>query len=287
MIGWLMRLVIAAVFARAAIQKFRAGDEPVINDLRLPLSLRSRSTRVLVALEAVIAVLLIIPETATLGGIATAVLGTAFAVVLARRWHLGHHRQQCACFGTSREQPAWILVARAGAIALAGILIAVGFNPSLSSQRLIGVGFVALTLVVAVLCVLVLALYRQVGVLERRLGPRSALELEDEGPTFGVRAPDLEQLTGIGSELVVFGSESCRLCRELAPGLRALARDGNTIFGIDESMSPDVFSRFRVPGTPYVVHTVDGVVVAKGLVNTLEQIEELLETGLERAYHAQ
>jgi len=287
MIGWLLRLVIAAVFARAAIQKFRAGSDPVIDDVRLPVWLRSHSTQVLIALEAVIAVLLVIPQTAVVGGIGTAVLGAAFVVVLSRRWHLGQHRQHCACFGTAREQPAWILVTRAGAIVLCGILIAVGLTPSLSSGSLIGLGFVALTLVVAVLCVLVLALYRQVGVLERRLGPRSALELADEGPPFGVRAPELEELTGIGSELVVFGSESCRLCRELAPGLRALARDGNTIYGIDEFMSPDVFSRFRVPGTPYVVHTVDGVVVAKGLVNTLEQIEELLETGLERAYHAQ
>ena len=38
-----------------------------------------------------------------------------------------------------------------------------------------------------------------------------------------------------------------------------------------------------MPGTPYVAYLEDGVVAAKGLVNTLEQIEELIETGRARA----
>jgi hypothetical protein len=76
------------------------------------------------------------------------------------------------------------------------------------------------------------------------------------------------------------------LCRELAPGFRALTREGLLVRGVDEDAEPEAFARYRVPGTPYIVHTVDGVVMAKGLVNTLEQVEDLVGVGLERAQHA-
>ena len=63
----------------------------------------------------------------------------------------------------------------------------------------------------------------------------------------------------------------------------ALERDGLRVHAVAEDQQPDVFRRYRVPGTPYVVYLEDGVVAAKGLVNTLEQIEELIATGRERA----
>jgi hypothetical protein len=34
-----------------------------------------------------------------------------------------------------------------------------------------------------------------------------------------------------------------------------------------------------VPGTPFAVHVVDGLVAAKGTVNTLEQLDGLLAAG--------
>ena len=51
---------------------------------------------------------------------------------------------------------------------------------------------------------------------------------------------------------------------------------------LNEDEDPEAFAAFRVPGTPFVVFAVDGVVAGKGLVNTLEQIEELIATGQER-----
>ena len=67
------------------------------------------------------------------------------------------------------------------------------------------------------------------------------------------------------------------------PGaLEALGRDGLRVHAVAEDQQPDVFRRYRVPGTPYVAYLEDGVVAAKGLVNTLEQIEELIATGRER-----
>ena len=53
-------------------------------------------------------------------------------------------------------------------------------------------------LLMAGLLLLVLALYRQVGVLERRLGPRSALEIAEEGPPFGERIPHIDGVLGVG-----------------------------------------------------------------------------------------
>ena len=44
--------------------------------------------------------------------------------------------------------------------------------------------------------------------------------------------------------------------------------------------------RWDVPGTPFVVALGDGIAVAKGTVNTLEEIEGLLALGRARLAHA-
>jgi hypothetical protein len=46
-----------------------------------------------------------------------------------------------------------------------------------------------------------------------------------------------------------------------------------------EEEAPETFARWRVPGTPFAVHVVDGKVAAKGTVNTLEQLDSLLAAG--------
>lgn len=286
MIGWVLRLIVAATFVWSAVGKTRNRAVPVISGPPVPDAVSAMSAPALAAIEACAAVLVLIPATHVVGGICTAVLGAGFTAVLAVRWARGTRRLACACFGTQTEHPAWVVTLRAAAVMVAGILIATDAGTSVSRAAFVDATLIVLVVAVAGLSVLVLALYRHVGVLERRLGPRSALELPDEGPPFGLRAPELDGLHGRGSELIAFGSDRCRLCRELAPGFRALARDGVAVRGVDEDADPDAFARFRVPGTPYVVHTFDGVVVAKGLVNTLEQVEELLGVGLERAQYA-
>jgi hypothetical protein len=47
-----------------------------------------------------------------------------------------------------------------------------------------------------------------------------------------------------------------------------------------------VFERWSVPGTPFVVHVVDGFVAAKGTVNSLEQLDGLVALGAARLEHA-
>ena len=48
----------------------------------------------------------------------------------------------------------------------------------------------------------------------------------------------------------------------------------------------EAIERWGVPGTPFVVALGDGIVVAKGTVNTLEEIEGLLALGRARLAHA-
>jgi hypothetical protein len=285
MIDWLLRVAVAVTFAWSAYAKLRGPSAPLVSGERVPTAVSRRSPQILAAVEALVALLVLVPATRVAGGVAAAILGGLFVVVLGARWSRGESRMRCGCFGSDSERPAWLAVLRAGAVMVAGLLVALSAGTHVSRATAVDASLVVLGLAVVVLAILVLALYRHVGVLERRLGPRTALELADEGPAFGVRAPELDGLRRSGSELVAFGSDSCRLCRELTPGLRALTRDGLNVRGVDESAEPDVFSRYRVPGTPYVVHLYDGVVVAKGLVNTLEQIEELVGVGLERAQH--
>ncbi len=286
MIPWVLRLAVAATFAWSALAKLRHRDVLVIDGPHVPRRLAAGSSAAVAVIEAIVAVLVLVPATYVVGGICTAALGALFTAALAARWARGTPRLACACFGAQTEHAAWLVTLRAAAVMVAGVLIATDAGASVSHAAAVDAALVALTAVVAVLVVLVLALYRHVGILERRLGPRSALEIPEEGPPFGVRAPGLEGLAGRGSELIAFGSDHCGLCRELAPGFRALSRTGLAVRGVDEGAEPEAFARFRVPGTPYVVHTVDGVVMAKGLVNTLEQVEELVGVGLERAEHA-
>jgi len=125
-----------------------------------------------------------------------------------------------------------------------------------------------------------------VGVLTMRLGPGVALELAEEGPALGDVAPELERLNRAGDELVAFFSADCRLCRAIAPGIRAFEREGMPVRTVYEHEEPSVFERWSVPGTPFLVHVVDGFVAAKGTVNSLEQLDGLVALGTARMEHA-
>lgn len=148
----------------------------------------------------------------------------------------------------------------------------------------------------------IIALTRQVGILHLRARPLPALESE-EGPIIGSRV----QLNGFreaiqhyggrnGHVLVGFVSPSCRLCHPLLPAFDALRRQIRTVLVVDGSESraaeylrgqqvhaphiayPGVFLENSIPGTPFAVVTdVDGTVRAAGGVNSLEQIEYLVQ----------
>ncbi len=171
------------------------------------------------------------------------------------------------------------------------------------------VSYVVLWVLALILGTIVVALARQIGVLHLRLGPRGALEMDEEGPPLGELPPphDVRDLDGrpvtIGgpglAQFLLFVSPGCPICREVLPSVPAIARMGamapyvivddddpeqlahfgNGRRGAPVVAAPDLARTYGIPGTPYVV-VLDstGIVRAKGTVNNLEQMEGLVET---------
>jgi len=166
---------------------------------------------------------------------------------------------------------------------------------------------------VIVLCFVVVALARQIGTLHLRLGPRGALELDDEGPPLGEAPPAIDALALSGesitiggpgeAQLLLFVSPGCHVCEQVLPSLPAIASSGSfrpyvvtdvDVFDTARSLDVgtisapvipgrDVAIVYEVPGTPYVVMLdTSGIVRAKGTVNNLEQMEGLVDTATRR-----
>ncbi len=168
--------------------------------------------------------------------------------------------------------------------------------------------YVVLWLFVVFLAVLVLLLYRQVGILHVALEPGGV----SRGLDLGVAAPELV-LKGTGDQpvslaslrgrfvLLVFGSPECKPCQELGSHLDSLVvrhHDQLTCLFVliaspEQSRSfavhyqikvpvvaaggADLLSEYQIPGTPfaYVLDT-GGIIRSKGMVNNLEHLELLL-----------
>ena len=150
------------------------------------------------------------------------------------------------------------------------------------------VSYVLLWLAVLGLSVMVVALLRQVGVLHTRLRPLG-VHFAGEGPDRLEPAPPLPDVD-YGDHtmtLVAFTSPTCEVCHALLPSLRAMERQYRDLALVEVELgaaSQPVFSAFNVKSTPYVV-TVDrhGVVQGRGVANSLEQVEVLVEEGLANA----
>jgi len=179
----------------------------------------------------------------------------------------------------------------------------------LVSQILLWIGFVALALVT-------LALARQIGVLHERVAPLGALMM-DGGIDVGDAAPkfELTDLSGrpvtIGgprprATMLLFVSPTCPVCKKLLGLVRDFVRDEKrhldlVLVGDGERraqeelirrhrlqdvpyvIAPEVGMRFQVGKLPYAILVDEqGIVRAKGLVNSREHLESLLvakETG--------
>ncbi len=173
-----------------------------------------------------------------------------------------------------------------------------------------------LWVVVLVLGAVVFGMVRQIGVLHERVAPMGALA-NDRGPEVGEMAPDMKiagmegGLVQIGgpvpggrSRLLLFVSPSCPICKKLLPIARSFAAgerldvviigDGdvaeqremiraNSLEAIPYVNSPQVGMAFQVGKLPYaILIDEDGVIRAKGLVNSREHLESLAiakETG--------
>lgn len=166
-----------------------------------------------------------------------------------------------------------------------------------------------LWVVVLALLVAVFALARQIGVLYERVAPMGALVM-DNGPKVGAASPvfaltDLEGLSvNIGtpspqSTLLFFLSPTCPVCKKLLPILKSaaatekrwlsvvLASDGDEaeqrafirrarLEAFSYVLSTPLGVTYQVSKLPYAVLLDErGIVRAKGLVNSREQLESL------------
>ncbi len=157
------------------------------------------------------------------------------------------------------------------------------------------------------------ALLRQIGVLHERIAPMGALTL-DKGPKEGENAPVFEftDLRGRGvkvggptanrhSTLIFFLSPSCPVCKKMLPILRSMARrearsldivlasDGEApeherfvaaqkLEEFPYILSQQLGMTYRVGKLPYAVLIDElGMIRAKGLINTREHLESLVE----------
>ncbi len=172
---------------------------------------------------------------------------------------------------------------------------------------------VVLWILVIVLCVVVIALTRQIGLLHERIAPAGALAMS-KGPKVGAQLPALmlETLEGksvdlslghtVGkSRLFFFLSSTCPVCKTLLPVLKSsqkaeskwldiiLTSDGE----IEEHrklvakekleqfpyiVSEEFGRELQIGKLPYVVlANSDGQIRAHGLVNSREHIESIFE----------
>ena len=172
------------------------------------------------------------------------------------------------------------------------------------------------TVLIVALAIMVFGLSRQIGILHERLAPMGAL-VGNQGPEVGHPAPTLtvESLAresiviggpdaGARSRLLLFVSATCPVCKKLLPIAKSfvaseklaviLVGDGeideqrrmiaeHALEALPYVISPAVGMAYQVGKLPYaVLIDRDGVIRAKGLVNSREQLESLVvaeETG--------
>lgn len=142
------------------------------------------------------------------------------------------------------------------------------------------VSYIALWIAVIGLSVAVVALLRQIGLLHLRVAPMG-VHFAGEGPTLDDPAPNIGRTwRSDGVTLVAFTSATCELCADLHPGLVRLAdAEGDLdLVTLDGHADASAFASFSVRSTPYVVAIdADGIVRGRGVANTLDQVEEMLE----------
>lgn len=177
----------------------------------------------------------------------------------------------------------------------------------------LAVAVLILGLVVALLVIVVLALARQIGVLHTRLAPAGAL-MNTAGPEVGSAAPKLalQDIDGVSvniggttssSTLILFVSPTCPICKELVPVACSMARSDKLrlLFASDggelpqhieyiEKMGIETYSyllsselglKFAAGKLPYAaLIDSDGILRSRGLVNSREHLESLVEAML-------
>ena len=279
MLHLVLRCALAAVLLAAAGAKLARREE----------SAAALRTLTRLPLLAVVAVEVVLAGGVIAGldafALAAALVMTASAVLLWRALRTGRSGAPCGCFG-ARSRISRLAVARAGALAAGFAALPLVPRGSLPADTWLALGLGVALVAVVVLGVAVLALAREVGMLRLAIGPRSALEIPEEGPALGARSgleAFFDPRPGATLRLAVFTSEGCHLCSALAPAVAALGRDPHvSLAELDEVRHAEHWQRLGIPGSPYaLVLDREDRVVAKGTFNSLGQLESLL-AGAER-----
>lgn len=168
--------------------------------------------------------------------------------------------------------------------------------------------FLALWVLVLVEGFLFLALLRQVGVLHVRLAPRGAMGLEHPAPGFRLSEETFVSTSGRpivfranrGRRLLaLFVSPDCSVCGDVMPGVRTLLRERHELdlvigvaaedrdaaqyvdrYGVNAPTvaAPDLLKRLSITAAPFAASLdEDGQIIAGGVVNSLEQLESVLD----------
>lgn len=172
------------------------------------------------------------------------------------------------------------------------------------SNILLWIAFLSVTLVL-------LGLMRQVGLLHERSSPMGAM-ITDHGPDIGDKAPEFATHDFFGRDiriggasatgrqtLLMFTAPSCPVCDKLFPIIKSIARaervdvvmvsdgapeehkrflDTHDLGDIRYVVSAEIGMAFQVGKIPYgVLIDPQGVIRSKGLTNTREHLESLLE----------
>jgi hypothetical protein len=236
-----------------------------------------------ISLELAVATLLLIGFDAAL--LAAAVLFGFFAFILWRSIRSGASGQACGCFG-NRGVVSWAGVLRNALLALISAGAFVATQADLSDRGLAIAGFALLALAIVGLAAAVLALTRELAILRLALQSGGALEIPDEGPPVGttVAVGRWFETADADMLLAVFVSEGCPMCRNLGPSLAFIDRDPLlSVLTFDEVADSDAWTAFDAPGAPYAVALgADGVVFAKGVANSLPQLESVIATAVRR-----
>lgn len=163
-------------------------------------------------------------------------------------------------------------------------------------------------LVLAGLAIAGLALARQVGVLHVRVAPAGALDA-GRGPAIGDKAPVMPLTTldgrpwllggpASGKTLLMFVSAACPMCKTLIPvaksfaaaervslvfvgdddpGVQRMLVERHDLAGFPFINNDEIGRLFEVDKLPHAVLLDEqGVVLAKGLVNSREHLESLI-----------
>lgn len=283
--GTLIAWGIAAALALSAGAKiFAPGSRSELDSLGIRgAAAQTLAWAAAIAAELSLAALLIL-------GFAPALLGASalfsiFAVIQFFALRRGAAGRPCGCLGR-RGTVSWraVLGNLMLAILAGATYVAVALEPG--EEALVITGFALLTLAVAALATAVAALARELGIVKLALQSGGALEIESEGPELGEQLQIGRWFDTAGRDmaLAVFTSSGCPVCRSLGPSIDFVARDPQlAVLRFDEEVDQDAWNAFAAPGAPYAVALDrDGTVLAKGIPNSLPQLESIVATAVRR-----